>query len=98
MPEFFQAGMGHKFYEGTMPRIAKALERIADALEKEDDLPDNRLWSMAEACKYLTIQESTLYVWVSRRKIPFVKVGRRTCFRKADLDKWVEKNSVRERT
>ena len=33
-PEFFQTRMGQAFYEGTMPRIAKALERIADALEK----------------------------------------------------------------
>jgi hypothetical protein len=26
--------MGHRLIEGTIPRIAKALERIADALEK----------------------------------------------------------------
>lgn len=33
-PSFFQTIMGHTFYEGTMPRIAKALERIAAALEE----------------------------------------------------------------
>lgn len=33
-PEFFQTMMGQRYYEGTMPRIAKALERIADQLEK----------------------------------------------------------------
>lgn len=32
-PEFFQTGMGRKFYESDVPRIAKALERIATALE-----------------------------------------------------------------
>lgn len=32
-PQFFETRMGHKYYEGTMPKIAKALERIADALE-----------------------------------------------------------------
>lgn len=37
-PEFFQTRMGHTFYEGTMPRIAKALERIADALEGQAQL------------------------------------------------------------
>jgi hypothetical protein len=31
MPEFFETRMGHHFFDGTMPRIAKALERIADA-------------------------------------------------------------------
>lgn len=32
--DFFQTIMGRKFYEGDVPRIAKALERIAAALEK----------------------------------------------------------------
>ena len=33
MIEFFQTQMGHKFYESDVPRIASALERIADRLE-----------------------------------------------------------------
>lgn len=32
-PEFFETGMGRKFFECDVPRLAKALERIADALE-----------------------------------------------------------------
>ena len=35
MTEFFQTKMGQDFYQGTMPRIAKALERIADTLENK---------------------------------------------------------------
>ena len=41
-PEFFQTVMGRHFYDGTMPRVAEALERIADALEvlvQQKDLP-----------------------------------------------------------
>ena len=34
--EFFQSMMGRKFYEADVPRITKALERIADALEKQN--------------------------------------------------------------
>jgi hypothetical protein len=30
--EFFNTRMGRKFYESDVPRIAKALERIADAM------------------------------------------------------------------
>jgi len=30
---FFQTRMGDKFYNGTMPNLVKALERIADSLE-----------------------------------------------------------------
>ena len=31
-PEFFQTRMGQVFYEGTMPRLVKALEEIAVGL------------------------------------------------------------------
>lgn len=34
MPDFYQTVMGRRFFESTMPRIARALERIADALER----------------------------------------------------------------
>ena len=39
-PEFFQTMMGRKFYEADVPRIAVALERIADALEKQNALAE----------------------------------------------------------
>ena len=39
MIEFFKTQMGHAFFEGTVPRIARALERIATALEKEPPRP-----------------------------------------------------------
>ena len=37
MSDFYLTGMGQKFYEGTMPRIASALERIADTLEADNE-------------------------------------------------------------
>jgi hypothetical protein len=35
--QFFQTRMGAKFYEVDVPRIARALERIADGLNKKTD-------------------------------------------------------------
>ena len=35
MVEFFQTRMGQRFYESTAPRIASALERIADNMEQQ---------------------------------------------------------------
>jgi len=32
-PEFFQTGMGHKYYNFQLPELIKQLTRIADALE-----------------------------------------------------------------
>jgi hypothetical protein len=33
-PKFFETRVGQKFYDGTMPRIAHALESIAASLEQ----------------------------------------------------------------
>lgn len=38
MIEFFRTVMGQRFIEGTVPRIATALERIAKALEEQNAL------------------------------------------------------------
>jgi hypothetical protein len=39
-PEFFQTRMGQAFYEGTMPRLAKAVDRYASALERQNELKE----------------------------------------------------------
>jgi len=36
MPELHETLMGRKLIEGTLPEIARQLERIADALEKRN--------------------------------------------------------------
>ena len=41
-PDFFQTRMGHAFYNGTMPRIAKALEKIAEQLAELVDVLKQR--------------------------------------------------------
>ena len=37
MVEFYQTGYGRKYYEADLPRIIKALERIATALEQQNE-------------------------------------------------------------
>jgi hypothetical protein len=37
-PEFFQTQMGRKFYESSVPRLVKALERIVEALEGQKEI------------------------------------------------------------
>lgn len=31
-PQFYQTHMGQSFFEGTVPRLCRAVERVADAL------------------------------------------------------------------
>ena len=54
--------------------------------------PHERTWDFAEAAEYLGCTEGTLKVWTSKRRVPFVKVGRLTRFRKGDLDKFMDGN------
>ena len=40
MLEFARTIMGKTFFEGTIPRLIKSLERIADALEKANAMEE----------------------------------------------------------
>jgi excisionase family DNA binding protein len=51
-------------------------------------------WGFKETSAYLGCTEGTLRVWTSKRKVPFVRVGRLVRFRKQDLDAWLDSNAV----
>ena len=56
------------------------------------DIMENNLLDEKQAAEFLTVKPETLSVWRStgRYKIPFVKIGRRVRYRRADLDAWLE--------
>ena len=37
-PQFFQTGYGRKFFESQLPGLIKAIDRLADAIEKQNEL------------------------------------------------------------
>jgi excisionase family DNA binding protein len=47
-----------------------------------------------EASLYIGLQVDTIYRMVSERRIPFVKVGRRTMFDVRLLDQWLDRHTV----
>jgi len=53
-----------------------------------------RTWSNDEAAEYLGCTPDTLRVWVSKRRVPFFKVGRLTRFSREDLRQWLEERRV----
>jgi excisionase family DNA binding protein len=53
-----------------------------------------RLLDIKETSAYLGIQIDTIYRMVSERRIPFVKVGRRTMFDLRLIDDWLSKHTV----
>lgn len=58
--------------------------------------PTKRLLTPDETSELLGVTAHTLSVWrcTGRYKLPFVKVGRSVMYKPADVEKWIEKNTV----
>lgn len=60
------------------------------------DLPDSsadQVFTLEELMAYLKIPRSTAYKLAQERKIPGQKVGKHWRFRKAAIDRWLDKNN-----
>ena len=53
MSDFFRTGMGHRFYEGTMPELVEQLRRLNDHLDSLDKMltKHNQLIELIEVLK-----------------------------------------------
>ena len=58
---------------------------------------NRRLLNVDELSEYIGLSTSTIYSWVSQRRIPFVKCGRLTKFDLQRIDEWIEESSVEEK-
>lgn len=52
--------------------------------------------NVREVSEYLDLSVNTIYSLVSKRRIPFVKMGRLTKFDLEKIDDWIKENSVKE--
>lgn len=53
-----------------------------------------RLLDIDEVAVYIGLSRHTVYTMVSQRRIPFVKMGRRTKFNLRAIDEWIAEHSV----
>lgn len=51
--------------------------------------PSDRPMSISEAAKFVNLTVPTLYGFVSKRTIPFSKVGKRLYFSETELTSWI---------
>lgn len=49
------------------------------------------LWTVTETAGHLKVSPKTIYDWVHKRQIPFVKVNRLVRFRLSEIEKWLLK-------
>lgn len=51
-----------------------------------------KLIDINQLAEYIGVSTHTIYLWVSQRKIPYVKLGRNLRFRVDDIEQWIEEN------
>jgi len=59
---------------------------------------DKRFLDMDECSRYVGITKGTLYVWVCRRKIPYLKVGKLVKFDIKRIESWMRGKQINELT
>jgi excisionase family DNA binding protein len=64
----------------------------ATCLKDRPSAMDKRYLNIREASQYLGYAVSTLYGWVSQRRIPFFKKGGRLRFDRKRLDEWMRED------
>ena len=57
---------------------------------------EKRYLGIDEFSQYMGVTKGTLYVWVCRRKIPYLKVGKLVKFDLRVIEEWLRENSVVE--
>ena len=62
-----------------------------------DNLPPPLL-KVSDVAQWLRLKESTVRKWVSRGRIPYLKVGRAVCFRREDVEAWLRQGNLRAGT
>lgn len=55
-----------------------------------------RFIGVKELAQYLDIKTETVYAWIQQRKIPYTKIGRLVKFETIEIEKWIERNRVKE--
>ena len=61
-------------------------------------MAESDLLTVTEAASLIRLKPSTVRAWVLRRRIPYVKVGRRVLFRRSDLEALITSSVVPART
>ena len=84
-------------FENLPQAVSLLLEKV-DSLEQLlksqqtiiSQAPSDRPMSITEAAKFVNLTVPTLYGFVSKRTIPFSKVGKRLYFSEVELTSWIQ--------
>jgi excisionase family DNA binding protein len=72
--------------------VAETLKPLLRSNKKSSD--SNIVFDVKELAGYLKVNESWVYNQVHLKTIPYFKCGKYTRFKKSQIDKWIEKESI----
>lgn len=67
-----------------------SLEQLLKSQQASNRVASDKPMSIAEAAKFVNLTVPTLYGFVSKRTIPFSKVGKRLYFAETELTSWIQ--------
>ena len=59
------------------------------ARESSDKDLGDRLWTVRDVAKFLSVHEKTIYDWAARGDLPCFRLGNRLRFSPTELTRWV---------
>lgn len=67
-----------------------SLEQLLKSQQSFNRVASDKPMSIIEAAKFVNLTVPTLYGFVSKRTIPFSKVGKRLYFSESELTSWIQ--------
>ena len=56
-----------------------------------------KLLTAKQVSEILEVKPKTVYEWVGKKEIPYVKIGRLVRFKKSEVFQWIESRTIRPR-
>lgn len=56
-----------------------------------------RWYSMKEICEHLGVSRDTVLIWIEKREMPAVKMGRLWKFKVSEVDEWTKSGKAAEK-
>lgn len=60
------------------------------------EIIEKRYLGLDDFSEYIGVPKSTLYVWVCRKKIPYLKIGKLVKFDLKEIEPWLREKRIKE--
>ncbi|AZA58601.1 helix-turn-helix transcriptional regulator [Chryseobacterium shandongense] len=59
-------------------------------------MTEDKFWDINSLMENIPLKKSTIYSMVSRKKIPYKKIGKKLIFNKKDINNWINNGGKTE--